>query len=532
MADEAAEQALLGVTLKRGDALRALAGKIAADDFYYERNRIVFRALLALDEQNEPVNLVTVGNRLRLDGDLESAGGLAYLSVLANETPSAAHVDAYVRIIREHALRRRVVDTARQVVREVNESSAPADTLADEAVRRFMQLAMHGSSNTVVPVSSALQASLQRLEALVRVGDNRGLTGVPSGFYALDRITNGWQRGDLIILAARPGMGKTAFALNMLLNAARYDKRPTAGVFFSLEMSAEQLATRLWCSMARVPIERVRSGDLHDGRSRSDYYDRLLEVYKPLADAPIYIDETAQITVTEMMRKCRQLKHEHNLGLIMVDYLQLMRGSGAGGRNSSREQEISEISRNLKALARELEVPVIALSQLNRSVEKREDKRPQLSDLRESGAIEQDADIISFLYRQAYYDRLAGKVEDQPPPGAERGLEGEDTEVIIAKHRSGQTGKLLLRFHDAWTLFTNRREDAPMPDDDELAGPPTRGFADEDFDAPPPAPAHERTDPPRPPGPAPQAAAAPAPPEEWDDDAFLDAAFEDDDAPF
>jgi len=276
----------------------------------------------------------------------------------------------------------------------------------------------------------------------------------------LDRITSGWQPGDLIILAARPGMGKTAFALNLLINAAKDRRRQTPGAIFSLEMSKEQLATRVWCAESMVPMESVRSGDLPAQR-----WDKLYNGFTTLHKLPVFIDDTAAIPVAEMMRKCRQLKHEHGVGLVVVDYLQLMTASQLS-RSATREQQISDISRSLKQLAKEIQAPVIALSQLNRGVESRTDKRPLLSDLRESGAIEQDADLILFLYRDDYYQQMKGGDggEEAPrQPGA-----ASPTELIIAKHRSGSTGKVEIQFHASYTLFSNMPHDAAPPRETQL----------------------------------------------------------------
>lgn len=491
LADEQAEQALLGVLLQRSDALRDSAQNLTADDFYYEKHRHIFTAIHALDEARDAVDSVTVTSYLARQGVLEAAGGPQYLARLRSESPLVTNAVSYVEIIKDYSLRRKVVQTAREAMRLAGESTDEATKIADGAVTDFMSLALSGSPSSVQQIQEPLTALIRRIEEQMSAENKGALTGVPSGFYVLDKKTSGWQRGDLIILAARPGMGKTAFALNLLVNAAMDKRSPTPGVIFSLEMGAEQLAGRILSSMARVPGDRMRSGDLTDRQLDSVY-----ETVSTLKNLPIFIDETPSISVSELSRKCRQLKHEHGLGFIVIDYLQLMSGSSSS-RISNREQEISDISRRLKALARELECPVIALSQLNRAVEQRADKRPMLSDLRESGAIEQDADIIIFLYRQIYYDRLTNKQDGEgggPPvggPAVERlemmpSRDGDDAEVILAKHRSGSTGAVMLTFHESFTLFANRVGDGPpTPDDDDLIGSPTGGF-DPDVDFGPP----------------------------------------------
>lgn len=521
LADEQAEQAVLGVLLKRPDLLRDTATNLQPEDFYYERNRIVFASIQALDNERSAVDLVTVVSHLTRHALIEAAGGPAYLSRLINEVPVIANAASYIGILRDYALRRRIVASARDIMRSASESADGADGLADSAVSAFMALALSGSNNTVRPIREPLQELLLQIENQMQAGKSGGLSGVSSGFHQVDKKTNGWQRGDLIILAARPGMGKTAFALNLLTNAAADRRGPTTGVIFSLEMGSTQLAGRILSSMARVPSDRLRSGDL----TRTQI-DSLYTTIDQLNTLPIFIDETPSISINELSRKCRQLKHEHNLGFIVIDYLQLMTGS-AQGKNPNREQEISEISRRLKALARELECPIIALSQLNRAVEQRADKRPMLADLRESGAIEQDADLIIFLYRQVYYDRLLNKTEgdgasrDEPELMASRA--GDDAEVIIAKHRSGETGTCMLTFHESFTLFTNRiGEGSPVhTDDDFQEETQMRGFdPSADFSAPPQAPREV-------------AASTPAPPSGAFDDAFdaHDFGSDDDDLP-
>lgn len=487
LADEQAEQAILGVLLQRSEALRDSSHTLLPEDFYYEKHRHIFAAIDALDDAREAVDPVTVNAYLDKQGVLKAVGGPQYLARLRSDSPVVTHIASYIDIVKDYSLRRLVVAASRETIRTVSESPEDATDIADEAVSTFTSLSLTGSRSSVVQLREPLHTLVQRIEDQSKQGNSGKVTGTPSGFYAIDDYTNGWQKGDLIILAARPGMGKTALALNLLVNAATDKRSPAPGIVFSLEMGAEQLAGRVLSSMARVPSNNMRSADLSDRQ-----FNKIYDSIGKLKDLPIFIDETPSISVSEMARKCRQIKHEHGLGLIIIDYLQLMTGS-SNARISNREQEISEISRRLKALARELECPVIALSQLNRAVEQRPDKRPMLSDLRESGAIEQDADIIIFLYRQIYYDRLTNKENEEAGGDGEQHLEmmpsreGDDAEVIIAKHRSGATGRVMLTFHESFTLFTNRvGEHPPAPDDDDLGGAPTAGFdPDTDFGPPP-----------------------------------------------
>lgn len=494
--DEGAERALLAVLMKQPDALRELSLTLRAEEFYFEKHRHIYQAIIALDEADEPVDSITLSRHLRDHNLLEGSGGPAYLAGLRSEVPAVTNVTSYLRIVQDCALRRVILETSRKIAHEAASEPGSIRELADSASRRFLDLALSGAQTEVLHIAEPLNEWVATILDVNR-GPKDGLTGVPSGFYALDRMTNGWQSGDLIILAARPGMGKTAFALNLLLNAAQDRRGPRAGVIFTLEMAATQLVSRLMASAARVDAGMLRERKLVGKEANN----RFITTIPRLQELPIFIDETPQITVAEIARKCRKLAHDEDLGLIIVDYLQLMRGSSSS-RNANREQQISEISRGLKALARELKVPVIALSQLNRAVEQRPDKRPMLADLRESGAIEQDADIIIFLYRQAYYDNLAGKdgQDDGPPVPMQASPDGDETEVIIAKHRSGQTGKVMLSFFGLYTLFANRKGDAPPPPSDEdLRGHnTTTGFDPAvDFAPPPPAPLEEQSAPPQ-----------------------------------
>ncbi|TVQ95854.1 MAG: replicative DNA helicase [Deltaproteobacteria bacterium] len=482
--DESAERAVLGAIMLRPDLLAVLADRLKPHDFYLEQHQVIYTALLDLDAARLPIDMLLVSKRLKELDALSVAGGAAYLLELANSVPTTQNAERYAAIIREKSILRDVQGFARATLQEAGTEVEDVPGFVDTVAQRALRLSVSGSGRGARILRDVLRPAVERAQERHEAGHKGSLTGVTSGFFAVDRMTNGWQPSDLIILAARPGMGKTAFALNMLLNAAMDRRNPTPGVIFSLEMSAEQLATRLWCSTARISMEDLRRGTIEPTG-----WNRLFQAVEQLGRAKVFIDDTPSLPITEMMRKCRQLQHEHRIGLVIVDYLQLMT-AGDVGRNTSREQVISEISRNLKALAKELSVPVIALSQLNRGVESRTDKRPMLSDLRESGAIEQDADIITFLYREDYYARKKEGEEDEEQirPTNAPGL----TEVIISKHRSGSTGTVELEFHGQYTLFTNLRRDedagdpgAPLPQDLRPPAPLDEGPA---FAAPPPDP--------------------------------------------
>jgi replicative DNA helicase len=495
--DLEAERSVLGaILLDPKPALAEMGDRLKAEDFYSEQHRVIFRAMLDLVGRDEPIDLITVAGRLRLVGHFETAGGAAYLTELSSVVPTTIHARAYANIVKQKSTLRGIMSFARETLYS---ATAPQEDIAgfiDDMARKANAIATSGVASKVLSLREALEPMIKQAETLANAG-RRGLTGVPTGFHALDKRTNGLQPGDLLILAARPGMGKTALALNLLLNAARDKRRPTPGVIFSLEMGAGQLAQRLWASSSKVPMENIRSGDI----SKSQWV-ALFSSFKNLTDLPIFIDETSSISIGDLMRKCRQLKQEHGIGLVMIDYLQLMSGAGSS-KNANREQIISEISRNLKALARELELPVIALSQLNRGVESREDKRPLLSDLRESGAIEQDADMIMFLYRESYYQAMKGanagmKVgkgrngdADASAPAVQYDPSmPATTELILAKHRSGATGTVELTFLPNFLLFTNKEGDGPPTPDEPLGMPRDTRATDlqEDYSSPAPAP--------------------------------------------
>ena len=429
--DLAAEQGVLGGILLHGEeVLAAVAGELRPEDFYDRRHAQIYSAALALSEKSHPVDEITVGSRLRDEGRLEAVGGAAFLAQLADIVLSPAHAGAYARLVRDKALLRRFIAAAHQAVDDVYAMQAEPETALDEGERIIFEATQARISKDAIPFAEVIKASLGVIEK--RFKQKGQVLGVATGFNRLDVLTNGLQNGDLVIIAGRPSMGKTAFALNIASNAALQGQVPVA--VFSLEMSKEQLGLRLLSSEARVSASKMRSGFL----SASQDWPALTEAADRLFSAPIFIDDTPALSVLELRAKARRLKSERNLGLVLIDYLQLMRGRKDGF--DSREQEISDISRSLKALARELEVPVVALSQLNRKVEERPNKRPMLSDLRESGAIEQDADVIAFIYRERVYNRESDE---------------NVAEIIVGKQRNGPTGTIKLAFLDDLTRFEN-----------------------------------------------------------------------------
>jgi len=436
-----AEVSVLGGLLIDSDAMLRVEDTLSDAMFFRESHRVLYRAMRHLQERGTAIDVVTVGDHLRATGELDRAGGMPYLAELLDAVPTAANIQYHATLVREKALLRRLVEVATQTIQEVYE---PGDRsvaeIVDEAERRVFQVAESHDRGGFTWIKDLLWHAFENIEKLQE--SQGGVTGVPSGFPRLDDMTTGLQKGDLIIVAARPSMGKTSWVLNVAQNAAIDHKVPVA--IFSLEMSKEQLVHRLLCSEARVDAMKLRRGRL----SPSDYQ-RIGTAGAKLNTAPIWIDDSPGGSVLEMRAKARRLKAEGGLGLLVIDYLQLMAG---GGRVESRQQEVSQISRGLKALARELEVPVIALSQLSRGPEQRTDHRPQLSDLRDSGSIEQDADLVMFLYRPEYYSS-SGSDEDG------NSLEGK-AELIISKQRNGPTGTVNLFFHKTYTRFD---EVAPEP---------------------------------------------------------------------
>lgn len=424
-----AEQAVLGAMLLSHDAVIVAMEKLQSQDFYRDVHRIIFEAMEHLHRENKEIDVITLPDELKRMKKLDDVGGLEYVLNLPNLVGSAANIEYYANIVAEKALARNLISTCTELTTEAYDGQKETEALLDDAERRILQLSDTKNRGDFASVGAVVEVTLDKITKLYE--NKAGLTGLPTGFRDLDRMTSGLQPSDLILVAARPSMGKTAFTLNIAQNVGVRQHKTVA--FFSLEMSQEQLVQRLLCQIAHIDSQKLRTGQLNS----DEEWTRLTDACDKLYESPIYIDDTPGISVAEMRSKARRLKSEHGLGLIIVDYLQLMQGRNA----ESRQQEISEISRSLKALARELKVPLIALSQLSRSVESRQDKRPMLSDLRESGALEQDADIVSFLYREDYYDK---ETENQ-----------HITEVILAKHRNGPVGSVKLYFKNEFTLFLN-----------------------------------------------------------------------------
>ncbi len=426
-----AEVSVLGGVLLENEALNRVLEVVNESDFYREAHRQIFSALLGLYERNEPADLITLSEALKKRDALEQVGGIEYLNFLVNSVPTAANITYYAKIIKEKSIVRKLINRATEIISQGYGDTGDVDEFLDRSERLIFEISEDRVRPSFFPIKDIIKASFKTIEKLYE--KKQLITGVPTGFAKLDELTSGLQPSDLIIVAGRPSMGKTALALNIAQHAAIEGGIPSA--IYSLEMSKEQLALRMLCSNAKVDAHRLRGGFL----SEADW-PNLTRAAGHLSEAPIFIDDTPGLTVLEMRAKSRRLKAEHNLGLVVVDYLQLMRGRAD---SETREQEISDISRSLKALAKELTLPVIALSQLNRKVEDRGDKRPQLADLRESGAIEQDADVIIFLYRDEVYNRS----EDNPHKGK--------AEIIIGKQRNGPTDRFELAFLDKYTCFEN-----------------------------------------------------------------------------
>lgn len=428
-----AEQSVIGSMLLDKEVIATATEILKAEDFYREDHKEIFEAILDLFERAEPVDLITISDQLKERGSLDAVGGLEYLANLAAAVPTTANARYYARIVEEKAILRRLIKTANEISATGYEASEDVSSILDKAEKSIFDIAQNRNSRGFTPIKDILVDTFNRLEELY---NSKGfITGVPTGFVDLDYKTSGLQNSDLILLAARPGMGKTAFMLNIAQYAAVHKQIPVA--IFNLEMSKEQLVNRMLASEVMIDSHKMRTGKLDD-----DDWQKIARALGPLSEAPIYIDDTPSISVLEIRAKCRRLKLEKNLGLVIIDYLQLMQGRG---RSENRQQEISEISRSLKILAKEINVPVITGSQLSRAPEARSDHRPMLSDLRESGAIEQDADIVMFLYRDDYYN-----------PGTEK---QNISEVIIAKHRNGSTGTIELRFFGEYTKFANLKKE-------------------------------------------------------------------------
>jgi replicative DNA helicase len=424
-----AEQSIIGALLLEKEALPKVLEILKPENFYREAHREVFQAMIKLFEQNEPLDLITLTECLRKLDKLEAVGGASYLASLTEQIPTAANVEYYAKIVKEKSILRKLIYSATEIVAKGYSKQEDVGEVLDFAEKSIFEIAEYQIKPSFSQLKEVLKGSFKTIEKLYEKKEL--VTGVPTGFTEIDRMTSGLQPSELIIIAGRPSMGKTALCLNMAHYAASDTRVPVA--IFSLEMSKEQIALRMLCSEARVDAHKLRSGFLGE----SDW-PKLTRAAGILSESKIFIDDTPSLPVLEMRAKARRLKAEHGLGMVIVDYLQLMRGMG---KMDNREQEISEISRSLKALAKEIQVPVVALSQLNRRVEDRAEKRPMLADLRESGAIEQDADVILFLYRDEVYN----------PNSEARGT----ADVIIGKQRNGPTGEVRLTFLENYTRFEN-----------------------------------------------------------------------------
>ncbi len=433
-----AEQSVLGSILLDNEVYANLEGMLAADHFYKEGHRKIFRAFERLFRSSEPMDLVTVTEELRQANDLDTVGGVPYLIGLADSVPTAAYAESYARIVLEKATLRDLISTTGRIMQAAYDQSAPLEEILDQAEHGVFELATKKRRSNFEGMGSLVGDTFAKINEMFANPDP--VSGLRTGFKELDITTAGLQPSSLNVLAARPSMGKTAFALTIALNAALRED-VTVGIF-SLEMSAVQLVTRMLCSEARVDMSRVRNGQLSDRD-----FQRLADTAGRMSEARIFIDDNADMTVMELRARARRLMAEHGLGLLVIDYLQLMSGSRSSFQGENRQQEISAISRGLKALARELDVPVLVLSQLSRAVESRPNKRPMLSDLRESGAIEQDADLVMFIYRDEYYD----------PQTEKHGI----AEIIIGKQRNGPTGTSELQFHNSHVRFNDLAKGAP-----------------------------------------------------------------------
>lgn len=448
-----AEQACLGSCLIDAESLDRISEVIAGpDDFYREAHSEIFQAMVSLAERNSNIDLITVCNLLRDRGKLEFVGGAAYLDSMVSVVGSSAHVGSYARIVAETALERRLQQAGQQIQRIAGDGDMEVAEKVDRSEELVFSVADTRKSQHLLHVKPILETTFDELYE--RYQRKEEITGIATGFRELDAMTAGFQKSNLIILAARPSMGKTAFVLSMAINMILNKKRPATVAMFSLEMASTELVQRVLCSVARVNAQDVRTG-----RMREEDWQAITRAMNQLNEAPLFIDDTAAISPLEMKAKCRRLQKRHGLDVVIIDYLQLMKG---GSKIENRAQEISTISRQLKMLAKELNIPVVALSQVGRGVEQRQDKRPGLADLRESGAIEQDADVVAFIYRDEYYN----------PQTEDVGI----AEVIIGKQRSGPVGSARLSFVKRFAAFENLEEDREAPPLQRRVMPPDDGF--------------------------------------------------------
>ena len=475
------EEAVLGALMIEKDAYSLVSEILRAESFYERKHQLIYAAITDLAVQQKPVDILTVAEQLRKKGDLDEAGGPFYITQLSGKVASSAHIEYHARIIAQKYLARQLISFTSDIQTKAFDATVDVDDLMQDAEGKLFEISQRNLKKDYTQINPVIQEAYEMLQKAAARTD--GLSGLESGFHALDKITSGWQNSDLIIIAARPAMGKTAFVLSMAKNIAVNFKTPLA--IFSLEMSNVQLVNRLIVNVCEIPGEKIKSGQLAPYEwGQLDY--KIKELY----DAPLYVDDTPSLSVFELRTKARRLVREHGVKLIMIDYLQLMNASGMSF--GSRQEEVSTISRSLKGLAKELNIPIIALSQLNRSVESREGrdgKRPQLSDLRESGAIEQDADMVLFIHRPEYYKIY----KDEETGNDLRGM----AEIIIAKHRNGAVGDVLLRFRSEFARFQN-------PDDDMIIPLPSEGGVVASrknaggHDGPPPPPMEAMPDAPSP----------------------------------
>jgi len=425
------EEAVLGAIMLEKSAFDTVVEILKPECFYVEAHQRIYRAMQSLAQKSQPIDILTVVEELKRKEELEMIGGPYYVTKLTNMVVSTANIDAHSRIILQKFIQRELIRISGEIISDSYEDSTDVFDLLDDAESTLFEITKNHLRKNFDPIDRVLVKTIQRIEDMRH--KNEDITGVPSGFASLDRVTYGWQSTDLVILAARPSVGKTAFALNLARNAALHPTKPTGVGLFSLEMSAGQLVQRILAAESEILMEKIARGKLEEHEMKQLYAKGI----QRLGQAPIFIDDTPALNIFELRAKCRRLKNKHNIGMVIIDYLQLMSGTGEN-RNANREQEISKISRDLKGLAKELGIPIIALSQLSREVEKRKEgnKMPQLSDLRESGAIEQDADMVMFLYRPEYYDITSNEMGE-----SNRG----ETHVRIAKHRNGSLETIKLR---------------------------------------------------------------------------------------
>lgn len=424
-----AEQSVLGSMIIDKASIAQAVEVLNSEDFYRDSHKVIFSAIVELFQKDVPIDLVTLIEHLRASEKLDAAGGITYITQISDSVPTTAHLQSYIKIVEEKSMLRKLIRTSTSVIEDCYARQNEVEKVLDSAEKKIFEIAEKRSTSDFEPINAILERGFVEIE---RLFNNKGqVTGVESGFRDLDAKTSGFQKGDMILVAARPSMGKTTFALNLCEHAAL--KAGKSVVIFSLEMSKEQLAYKLLCSQAGVDMLKLRTGNLDDKD-----WENIAKAAGPLAAAKMYIDDTAGVTVMEMRSKCRRIKMEHGIDLIMIDYLQLMSGSSG---TESRQQEVSEISRSIKALAKEMQCPVIALSQLSRAPEQRADHRPMLSDLRESGSIEQDADLVMFLYRDEYYNK----------DSEDKGI----GECIIAKQRNGPVGTIKLAWLGQFSRFGN-----------------------------------------------------------------------------